>query len=89
MKDNVDVSQYAQEEKLKQKFYPKELDLVESSGTYTYMRSVTKRCQLPPGTYVIIPSTYESKQSAKFLLRLFTEKEVDRAMTGYVSYAWS
>ncbi|XP_064485553.1 calpain-B-like isoform X4 [Ornithodoros turicata] len=37
-------------------------------------RQVTKRVSIQPGTYCIVPSTYEYDDHAEFLLRIFTEK---------------
>lgn len=78
MKDDINVTENIQQGKLK--FYMSQLEYMESSGPYINYRTVTKRCRLPPGTYVIIPSTYETDESGKFLLRIFTEKEVDQTV---------
>ena len=64
----------------KLKFYLNQLEYMESSGLYSPCRSTTKRCRLPAGAYVIIPSTYDSDEAAKFLLRIFSEKELDPTM---------
>ncbi|CAF0775096.1 unnamed protein product [Adineta ricciae] len=56
-----------------------QLERVGASGSYINRREVTKRFRVPPGSYIIIPSTYDSDKPGKFLLRMFTEKQADQA----------
>jgi len=77
VKENVDVQENLEQGRLK--MYMTQLERVGASGSYINRREVTKRFRVPPGYYVIIPSTYDSDKSGKFLLRIFTEKQADQA----------
>jgi len=46
---------------------------VGTNGAYLYQREVTKRFELPPGTYVIIPSLHKKNKRMKFVLRVYVE----------------
>ncbi|XP_076075998.1 calpain-B-like [Mytilus galloprovincialis] len=56
------------------------LILQKRSGNYEYNREVTKRFELDPGVYALIPSTYEAHAEAKFMLRLYTEKPAESGL---------
>ena len=44
------------------------------SKSFINLREITGRFKLEPGTYVVIPSTFEPDQEGDFLLRVFSEK---------------
>ena len=52
---------------------------VGRSKSFINLRENTRRLKLTPGTYCIIPSTYEPGTEAEFMLRLFTEKPASSA----------
>ncbi|XP_062292981.1 calpain-3b isoform X2 [Scomber scombrus] len=42
--------------------------------TYINLREVTERFRLPPGEYIIIPTTFQHHEEGEFILRVFSEK---------------
>ena len=44
------------------------------SATFINAREISERFKLSPGTYVIIPTTFEPNEEGDFILRIFAEK---------------
>jgi hypothetical protein len=49
------------------------VDKVASTGVYVYERDVNKLCLLGTGGYLIVPSTFDSRVSLRFLFRVCVE----------------
>ena len=47
---------------------------VEKTDQYINLREVSKRMMLPPGRYVVMPTTFTRGEEGQFLVRLFLEK---------------
>jgi len=44
------------------------------SKAFINLREVSGRFKLPPGNYIIVPSTYKQEEEGEFILRVFTEQ---------------
>lgn len=63
------------------KLYASQLEKYGSSEAYINRREITKRFELPPGNYLIIPSCFDNGHEGDFLLRIFTENAIEERNT--------
>ena len=50
---------------------------VARSPAYINMREVCDHHSLPPGDYMVVPTTFDPNEEADFILRVFSEKKDD------------
>lgn len=59
--------------------YANQLERCGTTGAYINTREVTKRFRVSSGNYLIIPNCYDEGISGEFLLRVYTETNVDQS----------
>lgn len=70
------VTEYdLQDKPLKLQFFAKKSSTARSAA-FINLREVSTRHKLPPGLYVIVPSTFEPNEEGEFLLRVFSETKI-------------
>ena len=74
IKEHVDVDDVKNNHKM---LYARDLERVGASGPYINSREVTKRFRVDPGNYLIIPSTYDAERECEFMIRVYTQKEIE------------
>ncbi|KAL1005968.1 hypothetical protein UPYG_G00066270 [Umbra pygmaea] len=52
------------------------------SKTYINVREISERFSLPPGNYLVVPTTFQPHQEADFLIRVFSEKAAEAVEMG-------
>ncbi|KAL0983701.1 hypothetical protein UPYG_G00131530 [Umbra pygmaea] len=77
--DTIGFSIYKYKGQSKTHLRPEDL-VWQKDVNFLRSREVSERFRLPPGKYVIIPSTYKPNKNGEFLLRVFSEKHVKTRM---------
>lgn len=47
------------------------------SRTYINVREISERFTLPPGSYLLVPTTFQPHHEADFIVRVFSEKKAE------------
>lgn len=68
-----DADGFKEQGRLNNEFFLKHKTFARSAS-FSTSREITGRFSLPPGSYVVIPSTYKPNEEGDFILRMFSEK---------------
>uniref|UniRef100_A0A672NQ50 Calpain-9-like n=1 Tax=Sinocyclocheilus grahami TaxID=75366 RepID=A0A672NQ50_SINGR len=55
------------------------------SRSYVNMREVSERFRLPPGNYLLVPTTFQPHHEADFLIRIFSENKAGAILSPFSS----
>jgi hypothetical protein len=58
------------------RLYANQLEKIGSTGDYDNSRVISKRFNLPSGSYLVVPSCYDCNRKCEFVLRVFTENPI-------------
>ena len=77
----VEDSNVTSKTKLTQEFFDK-TPYTERADMWTQTFEITERFKLKPGSYVVIPCTFDPSKEGDFMLRVFSEKQgiIDKAI---------
>lgn len=68
-----DKDEYIEDDRMSKDFFLYHKSFARSEN-FVNAREVTGRFSLPPGEYVILPSTFKSGEQGDFIMRMFSEK---------------
>ena len=67
-----DVNEYIENDRLSKDFFLYHKSFARSDR-FANSREVTGRFSLPPGEYVLVPSTFKNDEEGEFIVRIFKE----------------
>lgn len=81
-----DAQQYMENNRLNKDYFLYHKSFARSDN-FVNAREVTGRFSLPPGDYVLLPSTFKADEEGDFIMRMFSEKaQASRFVVSWRSY---